>query len=608
MPSDPIEELIRFDGSPEQFLARLLAVQCGVSAAESGAILRAGAERSEVLAVHPLPEPGTAAPEWLKMALEAGPGVIGEGKTSIQPVHDSADMYGQPARKHLIIVPLKGETGHGGAGAYVIQATHSQQIDLAREKLELTVALLSLYEMRVTLQRRQVDFRRLRSAMEILASVNEHDRFAAAAMALCNEAASRHQCDRVSLGFLKGRYVGVKAMSHTEKFSRKMKLVQDIESSMEECHDQDIEVVHPPPPGVTFVSRAAGELSTRHGPTAVVSLPLRREGDGVGVLTLERPIDRPFGVQEIETLRLTCELCTARVDGLRQTDRWIGARMAGGIRKGFGAILGPKHTWLKLIALAVFGAAIFLTFAKGEYRAEASFVVEAIEQRVLPAPFDGYIEEVYVPLGAKVKKDQLLARLQTSDLELQLNESRAEIRRYRTEAEAARRDGKTAEVQIAEAQADQALAKAKRLQERIKQSEIRSPIDGTVVVGDLEKQLGAPVETGNVLFEIAPIHAMRAELAMPEDLIADVRLDMRGQLAATGHPDERIGFQVERINPVAEVVSEKNVFKIRARLDETRDWMRPGMEGLAKVDIGQRHYAWIWTRRLVNWVRMKLWW
>jgi hypothetical protein len=35
--------------------------------------------------------------------------------------------------------------------------------------------------------------------------------------------------------------------------------------------------------------------------------------------------------------------------------------------------------------------------------------------------------------------------------------------------------------------------------------------------------------------------------------------------------------------------------------------MRPGMEGLAKVDVGKRSYAWIWTRTLVNWVRMQLW-
>ena len=44
------------------------------------------------------------------------------------------------------------------------------------------------------------------------------------------------------------------------------------------------------------------------------------------------------------------------------------------------------------------------------------------------------------------------------------------------------------------------------------------------------------------------------------------------------------------------------------RLLEIDPDMRLGMEGLAKIDIDRRPYGWIWTRRLVNWVRMKLWW
>ena len=66
-------------------------------------------------------------------------------------------------------------------------------------------------------------------------------------MAFCNEIAAQWQCERVSLGFLKGRYVQLKAMSHTEDFSRKMKVVQDIESAMEECLDQDTEILVPAP-------------------------------------------------------------------------------------------------------------------------------------------------------------------------------------------------------------------------------------------------------------------------------------------------------------------------------------------------------------------------
>ena len=41
---DLIERLSRFDGPPEQFLVNLLAVQCHVSGASSGSILRLGAK------------------------------------------------------------------------------------------------------------------------------------------------------------------------------------------------------------------------------------------------------------------------------------------------------------------------------------------------------------------------------------------------------------------------------------------------------------------------------------------------------------------------------------------------------------------------------------
>jgi hypothetical protein len=80
-----------------------------------------------------------------------------------------------------------------------------------------------------------------------------------------------------------------------------------------------------------------------------------------------------------------------------------------------------------------------------------------------------------------------------------------------------------------------------------------------------------------------------------------------GGLATASYPDRRLAFRVERINPVAEVASGRNVFKVRVRLASPPGWMRPGMEGVAKIDVGPRRYAWIWTRRLVNWIRMKLW-
>jgi hypothetical protein len=80
-------------------------------------------------------------------------------------------------------------------------------------------------------------------------------------------------------------------------------------------------------------------------------------------------------------------------------------------------------------------------------------------------------------------------------------------------------------------------------------------------------------------------------------------------LAAIGRPGEHVAFRVARITPLAEVIDQRNVFKVRVELMEQdpSKVMYPGAEGVAKVDIDRRRYAWIWTRRLVNWVRMKFW-
>lgn len=746
-----IERLSRFDGPPEQFLLNLLAVQCHLVAAEAGSILRLVPERgTEILAVYPPLAPGSAAPVWLAQSAESAAGVAAGGRTAIKALHSPEDMYGQPAGQHLVMLPLRGGSGVPGLASFLVGTGDPKVLGVVQQRLELTVSLLSLYEMRLTLQQRQGDINRLRLAMETTASVNEQARFAGATMAMCNEVSSRWRCDRVSMGFLKGRYVQLKALSHTEKFSRKMTLVQDIEAAMEETLDQDVEVVHPCRPEATFVSRAAGELGKKHGPSTVLSLPMRRSGEPAAVLTLERSIEDPFTVEEVESLRLACDLTAPRLLELHDNDRWFGARAVAATRKGLGVLVGVKHTWVKLIVLLVMAGIVFLVLARGEFRAEAPFVFEARTQQVVPAPFNGFLARVYVEPGdivvgsdgnqpswllreqdvldwAKVAstltdasegpakriagalsggakqalpkladagaakeraavRDELnrllawaglhaasawdansfsprqkdlvkdlrdgrlegarllefnrsllstalgkaikpaptvMAELDTAELRLQLSSKQAEMAGYLKQKDAAlaasgQSEEKRAEAQMAQAQADKAAAEIRLLEYRIGQSTLVSAIDGCVTAGDLKRQLRAPVESGNVLFQVASLADLRAELSMPEDLIADVQQayekaqrdgnTLRGELATAARPDHRIGFVVERIDPVAEVTEQQNVFKVHARLDEKLELLRPGMEGLGKVDIGKRSFAYIWTRKMINWVRMELWW
>jgi len=604
-----IDQFNKPNGDPGQFLLNLLAAQCLLGHANSGAILRVGQERNvDVLALYPPLEKGVSAPQWLARSAGFTNEAISSNGPIVKPLHQSGRFEGQPDGHHIVVIPLGMADIGKAVTAFLVQVDDNTTLEACSQRLQLLVSMLSHSQIGPAKQNWRDSCKRLEQATETLSAANRQKRFTSAAMAFCNEVASQWKCERASVGFLKGRYVQLKAMSHTEHFSRKMEAVQDIESAMEECLDQDIEILSPCPKDSAYVSRATDKLSARHGPFAILSLPLRSGEGANAVLTLERPIDKGFSLDEIETIRLACELCTARLVDLREHDKWFGAAIANRTRKGIAKLVGPKHTWAKVAAILCFGAILFLIFAKGQFRPDAPFVLEATYQQVVPAPFDGYIKNVEVEIGDMVAGgSSVLAGLDTAELRLSLAAARAERVGYLKQASAAMRDGETAQAQIAQADADKTQAQIELLEYQIGQASLVSQISGVVVKGDLKRQIGAPAKTGDVLFEVCPLEALRAQLMVPEDEIYDIKVGQEGFLATASYPAQRIKFTVERINPIAEVVNQRNVFKVRVQLLQTYPWMRPGMEGVAKVSVGKRHYVWIWTRKIVNWVRMKLW-
>lgn len=604
-----MDRLSRFEGPSNEFLMSLLTLQCQLAGALEGAILRSSPNgQPEVLALYPPVQAGTKGPAWLAASVEAVQRSGPELKTLIMPLNGISRQMGHSPRAHLINVPLYGDGGIRGMVSCLVDTDDRKQLSARQVRLELSISLLSAYETRLLLQQRKLDAQRILRASQTLTETMQHERFTAAAMAFCNEVATRWTFDRVSLGFLKGRYVQVRAMNNTEKFSRKMKLVQDIEAAMEECLDQDLEICHPALPEDTTVNRAAGELSQRHGQKCVWNLPLHRKGTPVAVLTVECPQDQAIKPEQIESLRLACELSAGHLVGLYERDRWLGAKAARGLQKACAWIVGTKHTWAKVTALLALAVVIFLAFAKGDYRAESSFILEATERRMRPAPFDGFLKSVAVVPGDLVESDKtVLAALDTAELELQLAASKAEYASHLKQAAVAMDEEDNAAAQTAQSDAKKVAAQMALTRHRIEQATILSGVRGYVVSGDLKKRLGTPVQTGDPLFEIAALESLRAVLYVPDDRITDVRVGQSGELATASHPETKIEFTVERINPIAEVINQRNVFRVRVDLAERPDWFRPGMEGVGKITVGHRHYAWMWTRKMVNWVRMKLW-
>jgi hypothetical protein len=116
------------------------------------------------------------------------------------------------------------------------------------------------------------------------------------------------------------------------------------------------------------------------------------------------------------------------------------------------------------------------------------------------------------------------------------------------------------------------------------------------------------VETGKLLFEIAPLHGYRVMLEVDDRDIARLALRQSGELVLSGLPGLALPIEVRRITPVAVQRDGRNVFAVEASITQPAPaGLRPGMEGIGKVTVGQRSLLWIWTHGLIDWLRLSLW-
>ena len=110
-----------------------------------------------------------------------------------------------------------------------------------------------------------------------------------------------------------------------------------------------------------------------------------------------------------------------------------------------------------------------------------------------------------------------------------------------------------------------------------------------------------------MLFEIAPLDSYRVVLQVSEFDIRYVSHAQRGLLSLTGAAGTTVPFKVERITPVSTTQGGRSAFRVEGLLGSTDVQLRPGMEGVAKLSVGEASLLWIWTRGVIERIRVLAW-
>lgn len=519
----------------------------------------------------------------------------------------------QSAARHGVAYPIQVDDHLYGVTAVEVMPRPQADLQASMRQLQWASGWLE-----ARLRRRQSEGdsamrERLVAALNLVASSLDQERFAVAAKSFVTELATQLHCERASIGFVRRGHARVEAVSHSAQFGRQMNLIRAIASAMDEAMDQQATIQYPPPQGSeVFVTRSHAALADQHDTAAVLTVTLFRNGRVYGALCLERSGTAAFDPETVELCRSVAAVVGPVLEEKRSNDRWLATKALCAFRDQLARLIGPEHFLRKLVFASIVALAVFFYQATGEYTIKADTVLEGGVQRVIGAPFEGYVAAAHARAGDVVSEGDVLATLDDRDLRLERlkwSSQRAQLAKQYDDA-MAKRD--RAQINIIGAQIAQADAQLALIDEQLSRTHITAPFSGVVISGDLSQSLGASVGRGEKLFELAPLDAYRVILKVNEHDINDVAREQSGELVLSAIPETVLPFTVQRITPVSTAEAGENYFRVEAALSDNpgsleQDMrrLRPGMEGAGKIKVDQRRLIWIWTHDMAN--RLRLW-
>lgn len=349
-------------------------------------------------------------------------------------------------------------------------------------------------------------------------------------------------------------------------------------------------------PGRRAIQRACETLCPAADEPRLTAVPLYRDdGGAVAVLLVAGPeAEESLGDHLSPTLGSAIE---TRLKSLRSP--WRAACDA------IGEAVRTRAVTLGLVAAVALALGLCIPLP---YRSACECVLSPGERRFVAAPFDGAIREAAVRPGDLVEVGDTLAILDEKEIEWERAGLRAEMAEAAKRRDASLALGELSAAQEAGFELERLTARDDLLRDRSGRLIVRAPIAGLVVSGDLDGATGIPVETGQTLFEIAPLDTLTAEVLVPEFDYARVAAGQPADVRLDALPGWTLAGVVDRIRPRAESRDGEVVFVAEVRLDNRLQNqtgpLRPGMTGEGSITTPRAPLALnLWHRAAGRWGR-----
>ena len=511
---------------------------------------------------------------------------------AIKSEQGSFDLFSIPitVKSHLI-------------GILIVKITH-----VAEQKQRSVFAFLrqSLRWMRLANPGQKVNDEFFSRVVSLLSCCFEQSSYEQGLVSLVSELTQLFNCERVAFAEYHGHYNHVIALSNSASFDAHANLIQAISTAMDEAVEQDNIIVFPQQ-NTKVIQRAHLELSRRFGTGSICTIPLINETRVFGTVTLLRSEEHPFDKQTIMLLQQTFALITPYLALKREQQKHFILKAGSAVKRQLQNLFGFRRLKLKLAVILLAAITISASLIEGDFRVSADAILEGKIQRVITSPFAGYLLSASVQAGDTVRKGDVMATLNDSEINLQMAKLDGELQKIRREYREAQSNRDLVNFRILSEQINKVEAEIKLTEQQLDRINLSAPFDGVVIEGDLTQSLGSPVERGDALFKIAPLEGYRIILKVDEKDISFIDQSQPGILILPSLSKRRFPLTVEKITVASKAENGTNIFRVEASLNEVNDRLRPGMQGVGKIYVSQKRLIWIWTHEFIDWLRLWVW-
>lgn len=420
-----------------------------------------------------------------------------------------------------------------------------------------------------------------------------------AATALCVELAELLRCDRVTVGLLEGEKLRLVGSSQATELDHRHEAAVSIAAAMHEAIDQRLSVAWPPSVTAPPISLANRQLA---GTGQACSVPIVCGRRVSGAITLERAPGAFFSPAQVALCEDIASFAGPVLELKRVAETPWHARIAESVRDELAKSGKKRGAWAIGVVIAIASLAVPLP-----WRVSAPARLEGSVQRAIVAAADGFLQQANVRPGDRVVAGQVLAQLSSQDLELERKRRESELHQHESGYRAAQARNDRTQMVISQSKAAEAQALLTLAETQLDRSRLQAPFDGIVIKGDLSQTLGAPVQRGEVLMVLAPNDSFRLIVEVDETDIAAIRPGQHGELALAARPEQPLRFTTRRIVPVATAADGRNYFEVEATPEQAQANLRPGLSGVAKIEVGERSLGWLLFHRALAWLRLSLW-